>query len=71
MDDKENLKKIFDLIGMEISKLKHLLDSCQSQLNALESKILMQEMKNDAYEIVHLFLHYYIDDAIKSEYPQI
>ncbi len=72
------MKKIFDLIAIEISKLKHSLDSYQSQiqqqqtkLNTLESKILMQEMKMNAYEIVNLFRHYYVDDEIKNEYPNI
>lgn len=76
--DKENWKKIFDLIGTEIIKLKQSLVLCQSQiqqqqtkLNALESKILMQEMKTNADEIVNLFRYYYIDDKIKNEYPNI
>jgi hypothetical protein len=69
IDGKENFKKIFDLIVIEISKLKHSLDLYQKKLNAFESKILMQEMKMNAHEIVNLFRHYYVDHKIKNEYP--
>lgn len=64
IDNKEHFKNIFDVITLEISKLK-------MKLNSLELKIFMQEIKMDAYGIVNLFRHYYVEDKIKAEYPTI
>jgi hypothetical protein len=46
IDDKENLKKIFDIISIEVSKLKHSLDSLPISNSTTTNEIKYIRIKN-------------------------
>ncbi len=76
--DKQRLDDIFGLMSQEISTLKgsiHVhqiqIQQQQNQLNSIELKTLMQDIKMNLYEVARLFRFYYIDKFICKHYPNL
>ncbi len=81
--DKQRLDDIFGLMSQKISTLKgsvHVhqiqiqqqqkqIQEQQNQLNSIELKTLMQDIKMNLYEVARLFRFYHIDKLICKHYP--
>jgi hypothetical protein len=70
-NDKNTLNDIFGMILLQIQNLKDQLAHQESRIQMLELNLQMQDTNMKAFDIGKLFRFYFLDDIIKTLYPDM